>query len=326
MLGWSIMARACRSASKRATTWSLSMPGLMILSATCRRMGSSARPSRRRPCRLRRASRSACTARSACRPLRPPPGSCVPLMVAGRRQDARRGVRRVVARLVGPVSGGGKAGFARKLLPASSYACEQRLHLLPDFWSVGARLVQIGFSLGRRVDLVRMIEDCLGGADGRNHLHRRMSSAGRGLLSLIQRQATIFQSGNEFFKARGSLGTCAPRTDHEIPMLDRTKFVGRAARWAEVDTKPAEGVVAGECLPWPVLARRGIAFSGLTRGGWKKCNFATSRVQSGGGAPRPRRKASGQTEQARRPPGALPGGRRAEPWENGVTRRDSRCP
>ena len=28
MLGWSIRARACRSASKRAITWRLSMPGL----------------------------------------------------------------------------------------------------------------------------------------------------------------------------------------------------------------------------------------------------------------------------------------------------------
>ena len=31
MFGWSIIARACRSASKRAMTWWLSMPGLMIL-------------------------------------------------------------------------------------------------------------------------------------------------------------------------------------------------------------------------------------------------------------------------------------------------------
>ena len=31
MLGWSIRARACRSASKRAMTWRLSMPGLMHL-------------------------------------------------------------------------------------------------------------------------------------------------------------------------------------------------------------------------------------------------------------------------------------------------------
>ena len=40
MFGWSIIARACRSASKRAMTWWLSMPGLMILSATLRRTGS----------------------------------------------------------------------------------------------------------------------------------------------------------------------------------------------------------------------------------------------------------------------------------------------
>ena len=39
MLGWSIRARACRSASKRATTCAVSMPGLMIFSATLRRTG-----------------------------------------------------------------------------------------------------------------------------------------------------------------------------------------------------------------------------------------------------------------------------------------------
>ena len=40
MFGWSIIARACRSASKRAMTCLLSMPGLMIFSATRRRTGS----------------------------------------------------------------------------------------------------------------------------------------------------------------------------------------------------------------------------------------------------------------------------------------------
>ena len=35
MLGWSISASACRSASKRARTCAESMPGLMILRATC---------------------------------------------------------------------------------------------------------------------------------------------------------------------------------------------------------------------------------------------------------------------------------------------------
>ncbi len=39
MLGWSIMARAWRSASNRATTCFVSMPGLMIFSATLRRTG-----------------------------------------------------------------------------------------------------------------------------------------------------------------------------------------------------------------------------------------------------------------------------------------------
>ena len=40
MLGWSISASACRSASKRAMTCRVSMPGLMTLSATLRRTGS----------------------------------------------------------------------------------------------------------------------------------------------------------------------------------------------------------------------------------------------------------------------------------------------
>ena len=39
MLTWSISARACRSASKRAMTWRLSMPGLMTFRATLRRTG-----------------------------------------------------------------------------------------------------------------------------------------------------------------------------------------------------------------------------------------------------------------------------------------------
>ena len=39
MLGWSIIARAWRSASKRATTCLVSMPGLMIFRATLRRTG-----------------------------------------------------------------------------------------------------------------------------------------------------------------------------------------------------------------------------------------------------------------------------------------------
>ncbi len=40
MFGWSIRARACRSASNRAITSRVSMPGLMTLSATVRRTGS----------------------------------------------------------------------------------------------------------------------------------------------------------------------------------------------------------------------------------------------------------------------------------------------
>ena len=40
MFGWSIRASACRSASKRAITCLVSMPSLMIFSATLRRTGS----------------------------------------------------------------------------------------------------------------------------------------------------------------------------------------------------------------------------------------------------------------------------------------------
>ena len=39
MLGWSIRASAWRSAPNRASTWRLSMPALMSLSATVRRTG-----------------------------------------------------------------------------------------------------------------------------------------------------------------------------------------------------------------------------------------------------------------------------------------------
>ena len=41
MLGWSIKASACRSASNRASTARESMPILISLSATCRLTGSS---------------------------------------------------------------------------------------------------------------------------------------------------------------------------------------------------------------------------------------------------------------------------------------------
>src|SRR5438067_726445 len=41
MLGWSMSASACRSASNRAMTLFVSMPGLMIFNATRRRIGSS---------------------------------------------------------------------------------------------------------------------------------------------------------------------------------------------------------------------------------------------------------------------------------------------
>ena len=40
MFGWSIIATACRSASKRAITCRVSIPGLIIFSATVRWIGS----------------------------------------------------------------------------------------------------------------------------------------------------------------------------------------------------------------------------------------------------------------------------------------------
>ena len=39
MLGWSIRASACRSASNRASTWRLSNPALMSFRATSRLTG-----------------------------------------------------------------------------------------------------------------------------------------------------------------------------------------------------------------------------------------------------------------------------------------------
>ncbi|HMF12901.1 MAG TPA: hypothetical protein VKE94_11360 [Gemmataceae bacterium] len=49
MLGWSIIASAWRSASKRAITWRESMPGLMIFSATRRFTGRSCSATKTRP-------------------------------------------------------------------------------------------------------------------------------------------------------------------------------------------------------------------------------------------------------------------------------------
>ena len=49
MAGWSISASAWRSDSKRATTCLLSMPALMIFSATRRRTGSSCSASHTSP-------------------------------------------------------------------------------------------------------------------------------------------------------------------------------------------------------------------------------------------------------------------------------------
>ena len=49
MFGWSIIASACRSASKRAITSRVSMPGLMTFSATCGGPAAPARPGTRNP-------------------------------------------------------------------------------------------------------------------------------------------------------------------------------------------------------------------------------------------------------------------------------------
>ena len=50
------------------------------------------------------------------------------------------------------------------------------------------------------------------------------------------------------------------------------------------ETKPGMGVAAGECLPWPVLARRGFAFPARVGGGWKKRMGSHLGLQSGGRA------------------------------------------
>ena len=78
MLTWSIIASACRSASKRAMTWRRVHARLDDLERDLAldRL-ASARPCRRRPCPLRRSAAAACTGRSACRDARRAAGSMV---------------------------------------------------------------------------------------------------------------------------------------------------------------------------------------------------------------------------------------------------------
>ena len=49
------------------------------------------------------------------------------------------------------------------------------------------------------------------------------------------------------------------------------------------ETKPAVGVLPGECLPWPVLARRGNAYRGGDPGGLEETQVRDTRALSAGG-------------------------------------------
>jgi hypothetical protein len=72
----SIMARACRSASNRATTALVSIPSLMIFSASLRRTGSFCSESQTAPSRLRPISPGACIGRRSGLRLRPAGARC----------------------------------------------------------------------------------------------------------------------------------------------------------------------------------------------------------------------------------------------------------
>ena len=125
MFGWSISASACRSASKRAITCRVSMPGLMILSATRRldRLGLLGHD-RRRPCPLRRSAAAACRGRSACRGVRRRlVDRCAPAAVASSRKRAEllvsmRASRSTRAAQVGIAAAGWSMKSARS--PASA--------------------------------------------------------------------------------------------------------------------------------------------------------------------------------------------------------------
>ena len=93
MFGWSISASACRSASNRAMTCRVSMPGLMTFSATLRRTGCSARPCRRRPCPLRRSAPAACTGRRCRRAALAAESSGLPLPAVAPRRAGGGGRR-----------------------------------------------------------------------------------------------------------------------------------------------------------------------------------------------------------------------------------------
>ena len=114
MFGWSIRARACRSASNRATTCRVSMPGLMTFRATLRRTGlgllghvddahaaladllqqlvradDRARAARRRPCRRSRRSGPRPAAPGSCRPASWASSSASTSAAQGRRRRRR---------------------------------------------------------------------------------------------------------------------------------------------------------------------------------------------------------------------------------------------
>ena len=157
MLGWSIMARACRSASKRAMTCRVSMPGLMTLRATLRWTGR------------------VCSAMKTV-PMPPSPICCNslygPITVPGRSlaagastvaSDRKRDMRcrrrppafplRISPALSGVASFSARrsgTGFPRKL-PACSWDAEQRLDPLPQRRIAAAGFIQVGGPLGQGV-------------------------------------------------------------------------------------------------------------------------------------------------------------------------------
>ena len=128
MLGWSIRARACRSASNRAMTCRESIPALMSLTATSRLTGSVCWAIQTVPM-----PPSPICSSSLYGPMTAPGASATMLV---RRHPELPGGRR----------------FGRGFLQEAAGAFvepQQVLHLLAQFRLPGAGLVQVGLALGR---------------------------------------------------------------------------------------------------------------------------------------------------------------------------------
>ena len=137
MLGWSISASACRSASNRAITCRRVHARLDDLERHLRAgPARSARPCRPRPCRLRRSAAGACRGRSACR---------VAPAAADRWSSE------------GPMPGG---GHSRKLA-LSSFACKSASIRSAVAGVVTAHLSQVGLASLWRADLASDFKDRL---------------------------------------------------------------------------------------------------------------------------------------------------------------------